>query len=195
MFPKDWRFAESLVHEIWAPSAFCAETFRSAMELPVTVLPYTVAEPPASSINMRSRLSIRPDTFMGLAIMDIQSCPARKNPWAHVRAWREAFGDDPDAVLVMKLRVGKRTRIVLDELRDLARGASNIRLVSDDLDNLKLQRCIVPPMFMYLCIAPKDLGSTSTKHYCLESRLSPRTGQPMRNMDRGSRNIRASISN
>ena len=32
---------------------------------------------------------------------------------------KTAFGDDPAKILVMKLRVGKRTRVVLEELREL----------------------------------------------------------------------------
>jgi glycosyltransferase involved in cell wall biosynthesis len=70
---------------------------------------------------------------MGLAIMDIRSCPERKNPWAHVRAWKAAFGDDPACVLVMKLRVGKRTRVVLKELAEVAHGAKNILFVTEEL--------------------------------------------------------------
>lgn len=138
VFPEDWRFAERLVHEIWAPSSFCAETFRRAIDVPVSVLPHFVTEPPETSVNMRSHLSIPPDVFMGLAIMDIQSCPARKNPWAHVLAWRRAFGDDPTAILVMKIRVSKRTQTVLKELHELARGASNIRLISEDLEHSEI---------------------------------------------------------
>ncbi len=138
IFPQDWRFAEHLVHEIWAPSNFCAETFRKAVDVPVSVKPYEVCEPPETDIDIRARLHVPSAAFMGLAVMDIQSCPSRKNPWAHIRAWREAFGDDPTAVLVMKLRVSKRTRNVLEELRDLVGDASNVRLISDDLDNLEI---------------------------------------------------------
>ena len=132
-FPESWRFAERLVHEVWTPSEFCAATFRAALDLPVRVIPHAVAVPTDPGIDMRARLGVSRDAFMGLAIMDIRSCPERKNPWAHVRAWKAAFGDDPAAVLVMKLRVGKRTRVVLDELRELIGRATNIRLVADEM--------------------------------------------------------------
>jgi hypothetical protein len=68
---------------------------------------------------MRERLGIKQNVFLGVAIMDIHSCPDRKNPWAHVQAWKEAFKGDMSAILVMKLRVSKRTRIVLTELAEL----------------------------------------------------------------------------
>jgi hypothetical protein len=131
-FPEAWRFAEPLVHEVWTPSEYCAATFRAALDLPVRVVPYAVTAPPDPGIDMRARLGVGRNAFMGLAVMDIRSCPERKNPWAHVRAWKAAFGDDPGAVLVMKLRVGKRTRLVLDELGELIGRAANIRLVADE---------------------------------------------------------------
>ena len=82
---------------------------------------------------MRARLGIDDHTCLGVSIMDICSCPERKNPWAHVRAWKAAFGDDPRFQYVLKIRVGKRTRVVLEELREIIGEASNIRLLTDDL--------------------------------------------------------------
>jgi glycosyltransferase involved in cell wall biosynthesis len=134
-FPEDWRFAVQLVHEVWAPSEFCAITFREALDIPVSVIPHSVVTPPKPNIDMRERLGLSKKACMGLAIMDITSCPERKNPWAHVRAWRAAFGNDPHYQFVLKLRVGKRTRIVLDELRELGDGATNIKFLTDDLSN------------------------------------------------------------
>lgn len=96
-FPEDWRFAERLAHEVWTPSEYCAAAFRAALDLPVCVVPYAVTAPPDSGLDMRARLGVARDAFMGLAVMDILSCPERKNPWAHVRAWQAAFGDDPAA--------------------------------------------------------------------------------------------------
>ena len=87
---------------------------------------------------MRARLGVAPDAFMGLAVMDIRSCPERKNPWAHVRAWLACYGDDPKHVLVMKLRVGKRTRVVVDELGELIGRATNIRLVTEELGDAEI---------------------------------------------------------
>ncbi len=134
-FPEAWRFAERLVHEVWTPSEYCAATFCAALDLPVRVVPYAVTAPPDPGLDMRARLGVARDAFMGLAVMDILPCPERKNPWAHVRAWQAAFGDDPAAVLVMKVRVGKRTRVVLDELRELIGGATNIRLAADEMSD------------------------------------------------------------
>lgn len=133
VFPEAWRFATRLVHEVWAPSESCAQPFRAALDLPVHVVPHAVTPPSDSGIDMRARLGVDRDAFMGLAVMDIRSCPERKNPWAHIRAWKAAYGDDPLHVLVMKMRLSKRTRVVLDELSELIGGATNIRLVTADM--------------------------------------------------------------
>jgi glycosyltransferase involved in cell wall biosynthesis len=134
-FPDAWRFAARLIHEVWTPSEYCAATFRAALDLPVRVVPYAVTAPPDPGLDMRARLGVPRQAFMGLAVMDILPCPERKNPWAHVRAWQAAFGDDANAVLVMKVRVGKRTRLVLDELRELIGRATNIRLIADEMSD------------------------------------------------------------
>ena len=134
-FPSAWAFARNLVHEIWAPSEFCAATFRKAVDFPVNVVPYPVTAPPPTKIDMRERLGIKQDVFLGVAIMDIHSCPDRKNPWAHVQAWKEAFKGDMSAILLMKLRVSKRTRIVLTELTELCEGAKNVIFLCDELSN------------------------------------------------------------
>ena len=133
LFPADWAFAEALFHEVRAPSRFSAATFARALALPVHLAPYPVALPPDTGIDMRERLGIGKQTFMGLAIMDIISCPERKNPWAHVRAWKAAFGDDPSAVLLMKIRVGKRSKLVLKELAELIGPGRNVIVATQDL--------------------------------------------------------------
>lgn len=133
LFPRAWAFAPPLVHEIWTPSEFSAQALRRS-GLPVRVFEHPVSPPPFVP-NGRSRFGIDPAAFLGLAVMDIQSCPERKNPWAHVRAWREAFAGDPHAVLILKIRTGKRTRLVAQELRELIRGHSNIRLIEADLSD------------------------------------------------------------
>ncbi len=133
LFPTAWNFAIPLVHEVWSASDFAAESFRQT-GLPVKVHHHQVSAPPAVA-GGRELAGVLPGTFLGIAIMDIQSCPERKNPWAHVRAWQRAFGDDPAAVLVIKMRVGKRTRLVVDELHEMIGDATNIRVMTDELTN------------------------------------------------------------
>ena len=142
--PPHWRFAQDLVDEIWTPSAFSAVAIRGAVgDIPVRVRPHPVRPPEHgtgedAAAAMRARLGIGVDDFMGLAIMDVSICPARKNPWAHVAAWLGAFGDRQDRVLVMKVRVSKVTRVVLDELRTMIGAAGNVRLMEAELTDAEI---------------------------------------------------------
>jgi glycosyltransferase involved in cell wall biosynthesis len=138
VFPKSWNFAQGLVHEVWTPSTFCADVFRRHLSLPVRVVPHAVMMPPGATVDMRTRLAVSNDAFLGLAVMDIRSCPDRKNPWAHIFAWQSAFGTNPNAVLLIKLRISKRTAVVQKELEDLIGANTNIKLMLDDLSDAEM---------------------------------------------------------
>jgi hypothetical protein len=134
-----WDFAFGVVHEIWTFSDYSRRAIESAGRgIPVEVRAYPApdpvppaAEPPGG---WRAAFGVERDAFLGIAVMDLRSCPARKNPWAHVAAWQAAFGDDPRHVLIMKFRLSKRTACVRDELREMIGGATNIRLVEEYLE-------------------------------------------------------------
>ena len=135
LFPDNWRFAEQLVHRVWTPSRFCAETFRQALNIKIDVVPYSVRLPSDNISTFRDKMGINPRVFLGLAVMDITSCPERKNPWAHIEAWKKAFGHNKDAILIMKIRFGKRTQIIKKELNELIGLNSNIRIITNDMSN------------------------------------------------------------
>jgi len=135
LFPEDWKFAEALIHELWTPSEFCSSVFRTKLAISVRTIAHAVAVPSDNRINIRERLGVPDHAFLGLAIMDLSSCPQRKNPWAHVAAWKNWFGTDQQAVLVMKVRTTKRTAVVLRELNELIDGAPNIILLTTELSN------------------------------------------------------------
>ncbi|WPB58416.1 glycosyltransferase [Xylophilus sp. GOD-11R] len=135
LFPRDWHFALELVDEIWTPSEFSAAAIRSAGALPVHVVPHHVEVDPHLTAADRAAFGVPPDAFLGLAIMDIKVCPERKNPWAHVKAWQQAFGDCPNHVLLIKLRCSEATRIVERELHEMVGGAGNVRLVRQDFSD------------------------------------------------------------
>ena len=132
-FPQGWLFAETILHEVWAASEFCAVTFRSALTIPIKVVGYPVQVPLITNLDMRQRLGIRKEVFLGLAVMDLVSCPDRKNPWGHIKAWKQAFRHDSDCLLIMKLRVGRRTSVVVKELVELIGECKNIRILLDEM--------------------------------------------------------------
>ena len=135
--PPDWRFAFDVVHEIWTPSEFCAKAIRAATHLPVKIFPHAVSIPDVAAMD-RTRFKIGSDQFLGLAIMDLRNCPDRKNPVAHVRAWKMAFGGDPSAHLLMKVRFSPRTQFMKQELLKAIEGAQNISITEIFLSDLEI---------------------------------------------------------
>ncbi|MEA2752030.1 MAG: hypothetical protein QOI41_6173, partial [Myxococcales bacterium] len=105
--PRAWQDPARAVDEIWVPSAFSVEAFRSATGLPVRVVPHPVAPPPPAA---KVFPGVPDDAFVFASVMEWQQ---RKNPLGLVRAFSRAFQGRRDVVLVMKL--GRR--LGLDELR------------------------------------------------------------------------------
>ncbi|MEM6942310.1 MAG: glycosyltransferase [Pseudomonadota bacterium] len=152
-----WVFGFDVVHQVWTPSAFARAAVAAAApeEVTVGIRPHVPRLGPAlpraetlaalgagtsaeegaqDTAGPRDTMAtgwapIPKDAFLGLAVMDIRTCPARKNPWAHIAAWQAAFGTREDRVLILKIRFSKRTAVVRRELERMIGTARNIRLV------------------------------------------------------------------
>ena len=134
--PSDWRFAGDIVHEVWTPSHFSAEAIRQIVDVPVHVVPYAVR---VRRVPAMDRSAFVPAIcYLGMAIMDLRTCPERKNPLGHVRAWLSAFGDDPSCVLLMKVRFSKKTQFMRDLLRAEVASARNIILTEMSFSDLEM---------------------------------------------------------
>lgn len=134
IFPADWRFALDVVHEIWTPSSYSHDALASGSgDVPVKLRPHNVTPPSSLVPFQRAAHGISESAFLGVAIMDLCSCPSRKNPWAHIAAWKGAFGEDPERRLLMKVRVSKRTRCVIGELAEMIAGAGNIEVFEREM--------------------------------------------------------------
>jgi len=129
-FPSDWEFALGIVHEIWTPSTFSAQALRLGTDLPIKVVPHLV-HPKQVDPLPRARFRVENEQFLGMAIMDLAVCPDRKNPVAHVVAWREAFGDNPSVHLLMKLRFKKSTMFARKALLEVIGDARNISIIEE----------------------------------------------------------------
>lgn len=130
VFPPDWLFALEIVHEIWTPSQFSAKAIRAVTHLPVKVVPHAVRVEEGPALP-RARFGVREDQYLGMAIMDLGTCPDRKNPLAHIAAWRQAFGNDAGTHLLMKVRFGRHTGFARKALEAALEGVANITLVEE----------------------------------------------------------------
>lgn len=134
--PPDWTGHLEAVDEVWAPTAFIAETFRKDFAGPITVVP-PVVDVGVSAPRSRDSFGLREGTFYFIFSFDYTSGPARKNPLGTVRAFREAFrpGGGEDVGLVIKSNghpdLSPRVR---SELKALGEEDDRIRIVDGTLD-------------------------------------------------------------
>ena len=108
--PDDWQPSFRYVHEVWVPSSFTRDAVRAATTKPVHVVPHPLP-PMTVTPNMRTKLDLPLDALMVLNVVHLGSAFARKNPLAAIAAFRRAFGDAKNRVLVIKLIAGGATRM------------------------------------------------------------------------------------
>lgn len=101
--PREFHRALNLVDEIWTATEFVADAFRNVTDTPVHVTGHAVDVSNVEEVT-RAELGIPDDAFVVHYSFDANSTVARKNPNAALDAFRFAFGDDPAAVFVLKVR-------------------------------------------------------------------------------------------
>jgi glycosyltransferase involved in cell wall biosynthesis len=107
--PAGWAPKINWARAIVVPSRFNAEMFRqSGVTRPVEVVPLGVDPAVYNYIDRPER--------SGLTTLTVGTFVPRKNIEIGIAAWKLAFGDDPDARLIIKTRFGV-TRYVPDDPR------------------------------------------------------------------------------
>lgn len=115
-FPAAWLESFAYFDEIWTPSRFALDAISRVAPIPVVRLPLSLAEP-VPPVAVASPLDDLPEgVFVFLFIFDFHSVLARKNPLGLLKAFRQAFGDSQDALLVLKCsRATENERELLSE--------------------------------------------------------------------------------
>ena len=99
--PRSWKSAFRHVHEIWVPSQFTADAVRPHANRPVRVVPHPLAV--QSPVPDRSAFGLAEDDLVVLSVCDLRSSAERKNLFGNIEAFRMAFGESEQNVLIMKL--------------------------------------------------------------------------------------------
>ena len=100
--PAEWRPNLAGIHEVWAPTRFVAEAFRTVFDGPITVVPPCI-DLPQPAADGRAQFGLDPARFLFLFSFDYYSFPQRKNPLGVVRAFTRAFpASRQDVGLVLK---------------------------------------------------------------------------------------------
>lgn len=144
-FPDAWLAALEQVDEIMVSSAFVERAVRRVCNKPVTLIPLPILADSASALQRRHFGLPDGDTIF-FCTFDFNSSVARKNPYAVIEAFREAFPlGDEKVFLLIKSSNGYKQRASLWALMDAAALDDRI-LVRDDMlerDDLQaLHQCI-----------------------------------------------------
>ncbi len=127
--PATWHHGARFVHEIWAPSRFTAAALEPLAPGRVRVVPHPVAaRPPAPAALSRADFGLPEDAVVTLVSFSIASSFERKNPLGAIAAFRAAFGDRADRILVLKLLHAGHAPGDITRLRAAIAGAPNIRV-------------------------------------------------------------------
>jgi len=147
--PPDWRAGLDFVHEIWVLSRFTADAVRSLLPpgSPIAVkvvTPPVALHPPVASGRDRAGFGLPQGAVLTLVSFSLASSFARKNPVAAIAAHRQAFGDRPDRVLLIKAGHAAAHAADFQVMQAAAQGLPNVMFETrmfDDADRHALTAC------------------------------------------------------
>ncbi len=127
-----WRRGTGFVHRAWTLSQFSADGL-APLGVPVRAVPLPLAMvPPRPSPLRRADFGLPEDAVVTLVSLNLASSHARKNPEAAIAAHREAFGERPDRILLLKITNPDHFRRDMAVLAAKADGP-NIRVMTETL--------------------------------------------------------------
>jgi glycosyltransferase involved in cell wall biosynthesis len=126
--PDSWVAQAGKVDEVWAATEFVARGLRARLAIPVRTLFPGVRLAPYER-RSKAYFGLKESPFTFLFTFHLMSVMERKNPLGLIRAFKQAFGAQDDACLVLKTSFGERYPEQLQELRDAATGA-NITVIN-----------------------------------------------------------------
>lgn len=135
--PRYWVEIADYFHEIWAPSRFVADAIARGVgpAKPVRVVPHP--HPGLEDVVPdRAQFGLPADAFMFLAMYDVRSSAARKNPMGAIKAFQAAFGPDRrDVLLALKVVNAQESRGCLEGIRRAVEGWPNIRILTGQVSD------------------------------------------------------------
>lgn len=99
--PDLWISALDEVDEVWTPSDFVSDAVRRHTDKPVRTVPHPVVQG-QSGTPRRAHFGLG-NQFVVLTMFSFASSFQRKNPIAAVRAFKQAFGNAADRLLIVKV--------------------------------------------------------------------------------------------
>ena len=136
-----WEFAFDLFDEIWTLSNYSAEAISALSPIPVITIMPSLELPPVSL--QREVLELPKNKFIFLFMFDFHSTLLRKNPIAIIKAFKQAFGQfNQDVLLIIKFSNAEYHPHRKEELKVAAEGWSSIRFIEGHLMKEEVQGLI-----------------------------------------------------
>jgi glycosyltransferase involved in cell wall biosynthesis len=129
LIPEAWRPSIDFVDEIWAPSRFIQDAFQAATDKAVIYMPLCV-DLTFDSWHRRSHFGLPDGKFLFLYYFDSYSYFQRKNPFAALRAFKEAFPNRSDVGLVIKTQNANAHSPEWLELLEMTNGDPRIHILN-----------------------------------------------------------------
>lgn len=139
-FPDEWRPAFDCLHEIWTPSSFCVEAISRVSPIPVRRVPLPVEVEIDPRLD-RAHFGFPEGVFVFLFMFNYLSFFERKNPLAVVKAFRKAFGERKDVLLVLKTSQSDFAPDAHRQLVEMGQGA-NVRFFDEYLDRPQIDALV-----------------------------------------------------
>lgn len=146
-FPDCWLDSFFFYDEIWAPSSFTQKSIQTRSPIPVLLMPYSISISQLPGHLDRGYFGLDPNAYVFLFVFDCNSIVSRKNPAAVIQAFQRAFGTQHDVILVIKMMNGATHHAHIENLKELSKEQSNIRLIDQlwerQISNALMQACDV----------------------------------------------------
>lgn len=137
--PPSWLPSLRAMDCILAPTLFIRDVIaRELPEKPVIHYPQNIPVPQAVEAD-RSAFGLPQDAFVLLCGFDALSDSDRKNPWASIKTFQQAFPDNDKARLVIKVSNASYEGVG-EKLKALAAGDPRILIIEEILPREQLQR-------------------------------------------------------
>ncbi len=145
--PPEWRPALACVSQIWVPSRFTAAALKPLLPGRVRIVPPPLGMvPPVASAMDRAAFGLPLDAVVVLVSFNLASSFARKNPFAAIAAFRGAFGERPDRILVLKVSHPDHAPADFVRLAQMAQAP-----------NMRLETSVLPPDDRHALTACADI--------------------------------------
>jgi glycosyltransferase involved in cell wall biosynthesis len=125
--------------EFWAPTKFIQDMLKP-LGKKVTLIPQPVKIPSSKSLSEYQRDE---EKLTVLTFFSVDSIPDRRNPMAAVKAFQQAFEQDKDVQLIVKLTGGDENHEIRKKLQMVANSDTRITIIDKTLNRLEVEQLVI----------------------------------------------------